>query len=212
MKKSLKGTLFLMLFLTLMQMSTACTQQSKDYTEGWEGHLNRIQPPIQIMDVMGLKPGMVIGDIGAGMGRFTVWFADRVGESGRVYANDISERSLRHLERRCQRHGFKNVIVVLGEVVETNIPAGELDIAFMINVYHHLDKPVELIRSIIPTLKPDGKLVIVEHDPIKLGYRSESTAKEKMIRQAGQAGYELIKIEDFLPKDYIYFFRPKGTN
>jgi predicted methyltransferase len=90
MKKSLKGTLFLMLFLTLMQMSTACTQQSKDYTEGWEGHLNRIQPPIQIMDVMGLKPGMVIGDIGAGMGRFTVWFADRVGESGRVYANDIS--------------------------------------------------------------------------------------------------------------------------
>jgi ubiquinone/menaquinone biosynthesis C-methylase UbiE len=212
MKKFWKGILLLLLFLFLTEITISCTQQGKDYTEGWEGRLNRIQPPVQIMDVMGLKPGMVIGDIGAGTGRFAVWFADRVGESGRVYANDISERSLRHLERRCQRHGFKNVTIVLGEVAETNIPSGVLDIAFMINVYHHLDKPVELIRSIIPTLKPDGMLVIVEHDPIKSGYRSESTAKDKMIRQAGQAGYELIKIEDFLPKDYIYFFRPKGTN
>jgi len=165
------------------------------------------------MDTMGLKPGMVIGDIGAGTGRFAVWFADRVGESGRVYANDISERSLRHLERRCKGHGFKNIIIVLGEVVETNIPEGVLDIAFMINVYHHLDKPVELIRSIIPTLKPDGILVIVEHDPIKSGYRShESTAKEKLINQVDQAGYELIKIDDFLERDYIYYFRPKKKN
>jgi ubiquinone/menaquinone biosynthesis C-methylase UbiE len=210
MKKLLKGILLLVLFLSLTEMSTACTQQSKDYAEGWERRLNRIQPPIQIMDTMGLKPGMVIGDIGAGTGRFAVWFADRVGESGRVYANDINERSLRRLGRRCQRLGFNNVTIVLGEVVETNIPAGVLDIAFMINVYHHLDKPVELIRSIIPTLKPDGMLVIVEHDPIKSGYRShESTAKDKLISQADQAGYELIKIEDFLPNDYIYFFRPE---
>jgi ubiquinone/menaquinone biosynthesis C-methylase UbiE len=213
MKKLLKAILLLLLFFSLTEMSTACTEQSKDYAEGWERRLNRIQPPIQIMDTMGLKPGMVIGDIGAGTGRFAVWFADRVGASGRVYANDISERSLRHLERRCQRLGFNNVTIVLGEVVETNIPRGVLDIAFMINVYHHLDKPVELIRSIIPTLKPEGMLVIVEHDPIKSGYGShETTAKEKLISQAGQAGYELIKIEDFLPNDYIYFFRPKGTN
>lgn len=208
MKKIFKAILFLCFILCLSSTSIACTKQNKDFAEGWERRLNRIQPPEKIMDTIGLKPGMIIGDIGAGTGRFAVWFADRVGETGKVYANDIDERALRHLERRCRQHGFNNVIPILGEVVDPKIPEGVLDIAFMINVYHHLDKPIGLLKNIIPTLKPEGILVIVEHDPVKSGWKSESTSKEKMVKQATQAGYELIKIEDFLPNDYIYFFRP----
>jgi len=211
MKRFLKGTSFLCLVLCIAATSLACTQQNKNFAEGWEKRLNRLQPPKKIMDAIGLKPGMTIGDIGAGRGRFTVWFADRVSESGKVYANDINQRALRYLSKRCKRHGFKNVIPCLGKVVDPNIPEGALDIAFMINVYHHLDKPIELLANIIPTLKPDGILVIVEHDPIKSGWTTESTAKKKVIEQAVQAGYELIKIEDFLPNDYIYFFQPKVT-
>ena len=210
MKKALlRHLVIILIVLFIASNSVGWAQQKKDYTQSNEQWLNRGQPPEKIMDAIGLKPGMVIGDIGAGWGRFAVWFADRVGETGKVYANDIDSGALMRLERRCKEHGFKNVIVCHGKVVEPNIPPGVLDIAFMINVYHHLEKPVELVRNLAPTLKPEGVLVIVEHSPEKTGSSSHSTLQEKLVKQAGQAGFELIKIETFLSSDNIYFFRPK---
>ncbi len=208
MKKYAKNSLFLFIILSFIIMSISLTQQKKEFTEtSLEKKLNRLHPPEKIMDAMDLKPVMVIGDIGAGRGRFTFWFADRVGETGKVYANDIDKSALQHLERRCKQHGFKNVVTVLGEVTETNIPKGVLDIAFMISVYHDLTKPVELVRNIIPTLKSNGILVIVEYDSFLL-------SKEKLLKKVEQAGFKLIKIENILPEPnhYIYFFRPKGTD
>lgn len=184
-------------------------QQEKDLAKPWEKRLNQKQPPIQIMDAIGLKPGMVIGDIGAGKGRFTVWFADRVGEKGRVYANDIVERHLRDIDDRCQSLGFHNVVTCLGTVEKPNIPGGILDIAFMINVYHHLEKPVELMHNLAPSLKSEGILVIAEAVPGKFKHESHATPKEKLIKQADQAGYKLEKIEKFLEWDDIYFFKKK---
>jgi len=210
MKKAFLGNLIVFLIVLFVAANSAeGAQQKKDFTEENEIRLNKLQPPEKIMDAIGLKPGMVIGDIGAGWGRFAVWFADRVGETGKVYANDIDMGTLLRLGKRCKDHGFKNVIVCHGKVVDPNIPPGVLDIAFMINVYHHLEKPVELVRNLAPTLKPEGVLVIVEHCPEKSGYRSESTSQEKLVEQAGQAGFELIKIETFLERDNIYFLRPK---
>lgn len=210
MKKAPLRNLVIFLFvLFIATNSTALAQKKKDFTQPNEVRLNRFQPPEKIMDAIGLKPGMVIGDIGAGWGRFAVWFADRVGETGKVYANDIDMGALMRLAKRCKDHGFKNVIVRHGKVVDPNIPPGVLDIAFMINVYHHLEKPVELVRNLAPTLKPEGLLVIVEHCPEKTGWSSEVTSQEKLVEQAGQAGFELTKIETFLERDNIYFFRPK---
>jgi len=184
-------------------------QHKKDLAKTWEERLNQKQPPIQIMDTIGLKPGMVIGDIGAGRGRFTVWFADRVGEKGRVYANDIVEDYLREIDNRCQSLGFKNVVTCLGTVERPNIPEGVLDIAFMINVYHHLDKPVELLTNLAPALKSEGVLVIAEAVPGKFKHEGHSTPKEKLIEEADQAGYKLEKIETFLEWDDLYFFKKR---
>jgi ubiquinone/menaquinone biosynthesis C-methylase UbiE len=210
MKKFLSKNLIIFLLTNLVMFSGAIwSQQEEGFVEAWEIRHNLLQPPVKIMDAMGLKPGMVIGDIGAGRGRFTVWFADRVGDKGKVYANDIVERSLRHLEQRCERLGFTNVITCLGTVVKPNIPDKVLDIAFMINVYHHLEKPVELLKNIVPTLKPDGTLIIVEHDPVKSGYQTESTSEEELVQQANQAGYKLERMETFLARDNIYFLKKK---
>jgi ubiquinone/menaquinone biosynthesis C-methylase UbiE len=212
MKNSLsKNLIFIFLLLTVLLNfpGAVWVQQKEGFVEAWELRHNLLQPPVKIMDTIGLKPGMVIGDIGAGRGRFTVWFADRVGDKGKVYANDILERSLRHLEQRCERLGFTNVITCLGTVVEPNIPDKVLDIAFMINVYHHLEKPVELLKNIVPTLKPDGILVIVEHEPEKSGYATESTSEEELVKQAAEAGYKLERIETFLARDNIYFLKKK---
>jgi ubiquinone/menaquinone biosynthesis C-methylase UbiE len=210
MKKLLSKNLILFSLAVLVAFSAAIwPQQKKEFLEPWELRHNLLQPPVKIMNTIGLKAGMVIGDIGAGRGRFTVWFADRVGDKGKVYANDIVESSLRHIEQRCQRLGFSNVITCLGTVDKPNIPDQVLDIAFMINVYHHLEKPVDLLKNIVPTLKPEGTLVIVEHDPEKSGYPTESTSKDVLVKQANQAGYELERIETFLPRDNIYFFKTK---
>jgi len=210
MKNLLSKNLIIFLLAFLVALSGAIwSQQEEGFVEPWEERHNKLQPPVKIMDAMDLKPGMVIGDIGAGRGRFTVWFADRVGDKGKVYANDIVEKYLRHIEQRCQRLGFTNVTTCLGTVVKPNIPDKVLDIAFMINVYHHLDKPVELIKNLIPTLKPDGTLVIVEHDPVKSGYQTESTSEDELVKQANQAGYKLEKMETFLARDNIYFLKKK---
>lgn len=198
--------LFVVLMLVTMDVMVA--QKSEVSVESWERRFNRIQPPEKIMDAIGLKEGMTIGDIGAGRGRFAVWFAARVGKSGKVYANDINKRELDHIERRCKSNNIKNIITILGEVENPLLPEKELDIAFMINVYHHLDKPVELVRNTIPSLKPNGILAIVERDPEKAGGVSwESTPKKKLIEQVVKAGFKLIRVDDFLEEDNLYIFR-----
>ena len=155
----------LTIMLSLVVSSILLAQKPKVPEEPWEKRLNKRQPPVKIMDAIGLKKGMVIGDIGAGTGRFAFWFSERVGETGQVYANDIDKRALKTLDRRSQEHDVTNIVTILGEVEDPLLPKKSLDIAFMINVYHYLEKPIPLIRNITPSMKPEGILVIVESDP-----------------------------------------------
>lgn len=186
------------------------SQQRKITVEEWEKRLNKLQPPKEIMDAIGVKPGMVIGEIGAGTGRMTVWLADRVGDEGKIYANDIDRKALDHLESRCKKDKLINVVTVLGKIDDPLLPENTLDLAFMINVYHHLDMPVALVRNIIPSLKPAGFLAIVDADPEKSNLGpGHSTPMEEMLAQLDEAGYKLIRAETFLPDDNIYICRPK---
>ncbi len=149
---------------------------------------------------------MVIGDIGAGKGRYAVWFADRVGPKGMVLANDIDKDALVYLERRCKRHGISNITTVLGEIEDPKFPAKSLDLAFMVNVYHHLDEPVAILKNVVPGLKPGGILAIVEAEPEKAGRARYATPKQELIQQVESAGYKLEKIITFLNEDNIYLF------
>ena len=201
---------YLFLLFSVFTTNLFSQENSKVQVESWEVRHNKYQPPEVIMDTIGLKEGMSIGEIGAGKGRFTVWLADRVGEKGRVYANDISKKALSHLEQRCKDNNINNIITILGEVDNPCFEENTLDIAFMVNVYHHLEKPVELVKNIIPSLKLDGILAIIEHETKKSGYSlHESTPKQQMTDQLKQAGFEVIQIETFLERDNIYICIPK---
>ncbi len=191
--------------------SSGISQDRSRLEEPGERRRNQWHPPVKIMDTIGLKPGMSIGDLGAGRGRFTVWFADRVGETGRVFANDIDKRALDYNLRRCRRAGFENVTAVHGKVDDPCFPKETLDVVFIIGTYHHLTEPIELMKNIIPSLKEGGKLVIVEYDPEKTRDTSgrSSTPKDKMINQMEQAGFDVVKIETFLERDNMYFGIPK---
>ncbi len=173
-----------------------------------EARLNRLQPPDQVMDAIGIKPGMVVAEIGAGHGRYVVQFAVRVGEQGKVYAEDIDSAALQHLEKRCKRWNLENVKTILGDVKDPKLPKGELDLIFVISAYHHFDDPVELLLKARTALKPDGILAIGEWLPKEGNSNSSLNTPEQMEEQMKAAGYKLERIETFLKKNnmYIYIF------
>lgn len=173
-----------------------------------EARLNRLQPPDKVLDVIGVRPGMVVAEIGAGRGRYAVQLAARVGRAGRVYAEDIAGDALAHLRQRCRRWGLENVTTVLGDVTDAKLPAGQLDVIWIVNSYHHFDDPVTLLRRARSALKSDGRLAIGDWITIhEAGRRSKTSAT--IIREVESAGYSLLRVETFLKANnfLIYLFR-----
>lgn len=200
--------LYLLLLIVFILANVSSALQT-EYAEYWEKRANDRQPPVKVMDTIGLKPGMVIGEIGAGKGRYTVHLSLRVGENGKVYANDINANSLSYLRERCRRNDIKNVETILGEVDDPLFPKDTLDMVFMVWVYHHLEEPVALLRNLKPYLKEGATVVIVDPAVERGGEKDspEPTTKAKVNKDGGAAGYELIRVETFLPKDNIYILR-----
>ena len=184
--------------------------------EEWEKAINRImQPPEKVMNAIGVKPGMVIGEIGAGHGRYTVLLAGRVGNTGKIYANDINENALSHLRDRCKRENILNVETILGKEDNPLFPEQSLDMAFMVWVYHGFDTaPITLLKNLKPALKPGAPLIIIEPVDSEINTEREAfgieassdrpaTILEKIKKESGEAGFELLRVETFLPRDYI---------
>lgn len=162
------------------------------------------------MDAIGVEPGWIVAEIGAGRGRYVVHMADRVGPKGRILANDIDEGALDYLERRCERDDIQNVETILGELTDPKLPPASCDMIYVINSYHHFDEPVELLRNALPALKPGGILVIIEHDAEKApDAEDHSTSQQALLGQMEEAGYELVRIETFLEMDNINIFKPR---
>jgi SAM-dependent methyltransferase len=176
--------------------------------EEWEKQTFLKQPPGKVMDAAGIKPGMIIGEVGAGRGRFTMHLARRVGTEGKILANDIDADGLAYLRERCQRAGITNVETILGEVDDPRFPEESLDMVFMVWTYHYFDQPITMLKKLIPALKSGGTVVLVEPDPIRgPGGSDHGISPERMRRDAAQAGLEVVRIEDFLPWDLIFILK-----
>ena len=188
----------------------------------WEKAISeRMQPPEKVMDAIGLRPGMVVGEIGAGNGRYTVHLAKRVGETGKIFANDINAYGLSRIRERCQRDKILNVETILGKEDDPLFPKQSLDMAIMIWVYHELDAPpVTLLKNLKPSLKAGALLVLIEptdteinNERAAFGLPAESgrpaTLLERIKKEAGEAGFELFRVDTFLPLDYICFLKMK---
>lgn len=216
--KSRSLVFFASLVLLIMGHKAFLAAQT-DLSEAGELSSIERQPPDKVMDAVGVKPGMVIGEIGAGRGRYTVYLARRVGNTGKVVANDIDAKSLGYLKDRCARQGFRNVEPILGEEEDPLFPDNSLDMAIMIWVYHMLDKPDPLLKNLRPSLKPGALLVILDppDEEIDLEFnidRSDPEVKVPKIRErieksAEASGYDLVRAETFLPKDIIFILRVK---
>jgi predicted methyltransferase len=115
-----------------------------------------------IVSHLGSDKGSVVADIGAGGGRDTWVFAKIVGETGTVFAEEITENKVKSLESEAEKKGFRQVHAVLGCSSDPCLPPNSIDLAFMCYVYHHFAKPREMLRGIWRGLKPGGHLVVVD--------------------------------------------------
>ena len=186
------------------------TVGQKILSEPGKSERNLRQPPERVSNAIGIKPGMTIGEISVGRGRYTVLIADKIGNTGKVFANDIDVVSLGYLRGRCRRLGIDNVDTVVGKMDDPLFPESSLDdLAIMVLVYHMIENPEYLLRNLKKSLKPGATLVIIDpHDELiyrEFGIdRSENglkvpTIKERIERSSESAGYELLKTETFLP-------------
>lgn len=164
------------------------------------------QQPDKVVEIIGIKPGMAIGEPGAGKGYYTFRLARKVGPTGKIYANDIVEKELNHIKKRAKKEGVTNIVTIKGEIEDPLFPMDELDMVFMSYVLHDMDRPAAFLKNLRAYLKPDTPLVILEQSPEKTGETWHFWKKEKILKTVKAAGYRLERIETFLPKDNIYFF------
>jgi ubiquinone/menaquinone biosynthesis C-methylase UbiE len=209
MKRTKRIVLSLLLvsgLLPVLAVNAACPSALQEFQEIGA---NLRQPPERVLAAAGVRPGMTIGEVGAGRGRYTVHLAAKVGPQGKIYAEDIDTGSLDYLRERIAKAGIANVEIIVGKVADPLFPNGSLDMVFMILTYHHLSEPVALLKSLVPSLKPGATVVVVDPDPEK-DHReddSEYTSRAKIEREAGEAGFEIARQETFLERDSIFILR-----
>lgn len=165
-----------------------------------------------LLKALALQPGMVVADIGAGTGYLSRRMALEVGPSGRIFAVDIQQEMITILQSISRDNNFKNIEAKLGSEKDVRLPASSVDLAIMVDVYHELSFPYEVLASIVHSLKPGGKIVFIEYKledinvPIKRMHKmSESQIKLETIP------HQLIweKTVTTLPWQHMVFFRTK---
>ena len=182
---------------------------------GWLERPEREQEeaPTKLVEGLELKPGMVVADVGVGTGYFAFRMAPKVGESGKVLGVDIQPEMLVKLKAKAVELGVKNVEGVLGAEQDPKLPAGQVDLVLMVDVYHEFSHPYEMMTAIRTALKPGGRVALVEYRkedpavPIKEVHKmSEAQARKEM--QA--AGLEWVKTVGTLPRQHLMVFEKKN--
>ncbi|WP_338445258.1 methyltransferase domain-containing protein [Pelagerythrobacter marensis] len=118
----------------------------------------------KVMDLAEISPGMSVADIGAGEGYYTVRLADRVGENGRVLAQDIDREALDRLALRVERQRLDNVSIKLGAGDDPMLPQGSFDRVFMVHMYHEVREPYAFLWRLWPALRENGRVIVVDVD------------------------------------------------
>lgn len=169
--------------------------------------------------VMGWKPGSVVADIGAGDGRYSFAAAQIVGPAGKIFATELDKEKLAKLRDNVKARKLSNVEVLESAAAQTNLPAGCCDAIFLRRVYHHITKPLEFDASILQSLKPGGKLAIIDFPPHPEYGKVKGVPKDRedhgiqqkiLVDEITQAGFQLDKVvEDWPTNDYCVIFSKK---
>jgi len=168
------------------------------------------QKPDQVMDALRVAEGTTVADLGAGGGWFTMRLARRVGRFGRVYAVDVQRLMIEAIERRVEREGLNNVTAILGEYDNPKLPPdARTDAVLIVDAFHEMEDPVRLLTNVARTLKPHGRIGIIDYREGDGGPgpdAAERVPPSVVISQASAAGLRLIEQQNFLPYQYFLIF------
>jgi ubiquinone/menaquinone biosynthesis C-methylase UbiE len=176
-----------------------------------------LERPEEILDRMGLKPGQLVADLGTGVGWYTQRIAKRVAPHGAVFAVDVQQGMLDQMQARMKDAGIRNVLPVLSGDDDPRLPPGKIDWVLLVDVYHELQKPQEMLAKIREALAPDGRVALVEYRaeqdpktlPVRIPRDHQMTIAE-VLREWLPAGFELVEFHEFLPAQHFFVFRKAG--
>ncbi len=163
----------------------------------------------RVMDLLGIKQGSSVADIGAGSGWFTVRAAARVGSGGTVYAEDINPEAIKYIDERLKKEKIGNVRTVLGTPDDPKLPPQSVDAVLMLKVYHEIAHPEVLLAALKPALKPGAKFGIIDRNGNGADHGLNSDVVKK---EMGAAGFKLAGSYDFTKadgQDYFLVFELK---
>ncbi len=173
----------------------------------------------RLAELMGWKAGTIAADIGAGDGKYTFAAVERVGAAGKMYATEIDAKKLAELKEEIARRKLGNVIVVESKEADTNLPAACCDAIFLRHVYHHLTKPAEFDANLVRSLKPGGRLAIIDFparaglDPVggvPSNRGGHGIPQKVVVEELSAAGLQVEKIvNDWPDGDYCVLFVKK---
>jgi len=159
-----------------------------------------------------IKPGMIVADIGCGVGYHALMMAPALEPAGKVLCVDIQQGMLDQLKKRAEKAGVTNYEAILGESDDPLLPASAVDLVLLVDVYHEFSGPAAMLAKIHKSLKSDGLVVLVEFReedpdvPIKLNHKM---SKKQIMKEMRANNFRLVRSYDHLPWQHMMFFGKK---
>jgi SAM-dependent methyltransferase len=193
------------------QEQAAAAEQQRKTSEPYSGDLSIFESPgrenrlqiNRVMDILSIRTGKSVADIGAGSGWFTVRAAKRVGVGGAVYAVDINPEAVRYISDRAAKEKLANVKAILSKPDDPLLPRDSVDAVLLLKTYHEVAHPVELLRNLLASLRAGAKVGIIDRDG---NGEDHGIGSDVVIREAKEAGYRLMEKYDFVKGDKMDYF------
>lgn len=173
---------------------------------------DRWQMPGEVVSTLGLRTGVVVADIGAGAGYFTMPFARAVGPHGRVYAVDIDAHALEYVKKEAATQNLSNIETIVSRKDDPLLRRSSIDLAFFCDTVHEIADRPSFYRKVRQTLKKGGRMAVIHWIPANSAGGGGSpdsdrqVSREATLRETAAAGFRLVKEPKFLPQQYFLIF------
>lgn len=157
----------------------------------------------RVMDVLKIAEGKTVADIGAGSGWFTVRAAKRAGAKGKVFAVEINEDAVKHINERRQKENLPNIETVLGKEDHPMLPKNAVDAVLILKTYHEIAEPIRLMKNLLPSLRKNALVGIIDRNGDKSNHGIQ---REIVVDELKRAGFSLKEEHDFVKGDEMDYF------
>jgi precorrin-6B methylase 2 len=168
------------------------------------------EKPEELLEVLGIRKGDVVADVGAGPGFFSLRAAQHVGPTGKVFAVDVQQEMIDGLQRMAHKSGLENIVPILGSPDDPKLPANSVDAVLIIISYHEFSHPAEMMHHIYTAMKQDAHMLIVEYKAEDTNSHVSPAHKMRaadILREISGFGFMLDKVIDTIPTQHVFIFK-----